>query len=199
MKEWHYLALLRGINVGGKNIIRMAALKECFEGMGFQNVATYIQSGNVIFDVPELDHDVLTSKIENALSREFNYQSRVVLVPLVELKEAVEGAPKWFGKNAAKYRQDVIFLKKPLSAHEAIKSVSLKEGVDQAQASKNVLYFARLASKAAQSHLPRIIKQPVYQSMTIRNWNTTTKLFALMEERVEANIKKKEYGEKGKG
>lgn len=62
-----------------------------------------------------------------------------------------------------------------------MKDVGVKEGVDTAHAGKTVLYFSRLISKAAQSHLSRIVGFPVYQFMTIRNWNTTTKLLALME------------------
>jgi uncharacterized protein (DUF1697 family) len=60
-------------------------------------------------------------------------------------------------------------------------SVSIKEGVDQAFAGNGVLYFSRLISKATQSRLARIIGTPVYQSMTIRNWNTTTKLLNMIE------------------
>ena len=62
-----------------------------------------------------------------------------------------------------------------------MQSVTTKEGVDQAFAGKGVLYFSRLISRAAQSRLARIITMPVYQSMTIRNWNTTTKLLSMME------------------
>ena len=62
-----------------------------------------------------------------------------------------------------------------------MKSVKIKEGVDEAHAGSGVLYFSRLTSKASQSYLTRIIGLPVYQDMTIRNWNTTTKLLALME------------------
>ena len=62
-----------------------------------------------------------------------------------------------------------------------MRSVTTKEGVDQAFAGNGVLYFSRLISKAAQSRISRIITMPVYQSMTIRNWNTTTKLLDMME------------------
>ena len=98
-----------------------------------------------------------------------------------QLKEAVKGAPKGFGSDSIKYRYDVIFLKEPFTAREAIKQVTITEGVDRAYAGKDVLYFSRLTSRAAQSNLPRIVQKPVYQSMTIRNWNTTTKLLALMD------------------
>jgi uncharacterized protein (DUF1697 family) len=62
-----------------------------------------------------------------------------------------------------------------------MKDVSTKAGVDTAHAGKQALYFSRLIAKASQSHLTKIIGLPVYQNMTIRNWNTTTKLLALME------------------
>ena len=182
MAEPQYLALLRGINVGGKNIIKMADLKACFEDMGFSGVATYIQSGNVLFKSPEKDKTKLANKIEKTLSGRFDYKSRLVVVTHEQLQEVVKGAPRGFGRDADQYRYDVIFLREPLTAEDAMKDVSTREGVDTAHAGKHVLYFSRLTSRASQSRLTRIISLPVYQDMTIRNWGTTTRLLALMEE-----------------
>jgi uncharacterized protein (DUF1697 family) len=190
MADTQYLALLRGINVGGNNIIKMADLKACFENLGFTEVVTYIQSGNVLFGSTEKDKTKLTKKIEQKLSERFSYKSRLVVVSHKELKKAVVDAPKGFGKDLDKYRYDVIFLKEPLSIREAMKNVSIKEGVDSAYAGASVLYFSRLISKASQSHLTKIIKLPMYQNMTIRNWNTTTKLLALMEKESENPVNK---------
>jgi uncharacterized protein (DUF1697 family) len=176
-----YVALLRGINVGGKNLIKMTELKACFEALGFKNVRTYIQSGNVLFNADETDRARLTSQLEDALSMTFSYTSRVVVRSDKEMKDIVAHAPKDFGSDPASYRYDVIFLREPLTSAEAMKSVTTKEGVDQAFSGNSVLYFSRLISKAAQSHLTRIITMPVYQSMTIRNWNTTTKLLNMLE------------------
>lgn len=176
-----YVALLRGINVGGKNLIKMTDLKACFESIGFQAVTTYIQSGNVLFGTGETDQIKLTGQIEKALSKMFNYKSRVVVRSQKEMKNIVARAPRGFGSDPATYRYNVIFLKEPMTAGEAMKSVSTKEGVDQAFAGKGVLYFSILISKATQSHISRIASMPVYQSMTIRNWNTTTKLLNMME------------------
>lgn len=181
MAETQYLALLRGINVGGKNIIKMADLKACFESLGFSDVVTYIQSGNVLFKSTDRDKAKLTNRIEKELSKRFDYPSRLVTVTHEELKKTVHSAPRGFGGEPDKFRYDVIFLKEPLTPKEAMKSVSTKEGVDEAYAGERVLYFSRLISRAAQSRLTRIILLPIYQSMTIRNWNTTTKLLALME------------------
>ncbi len=179
------LALLRGINVGGNNIIKMTDLKACFGSMSLTDVTTYIQSGNVLFKCSGKNRENLTTRIEKVLSKRFNYKARAILVSHDELRNAVKLAPKKFGKNPAKFRYDVIFLKKPLTASKAIKDISIKEGVDRADAGKDILYFSRLISKAGQSRLARIVQLPMYQHMTIRNWNTTTKLLVLMDARAK--------------
>ncbi len=177
-----YLVLLRGINVGGKNIIKMADLKASFEEMGFSNVVTYIQSGNVVFQSDDKDKTALTTRIEKGLSKRFNINAKVVVISQKELAGIVKSAPEGFGKEEKKFRYDIIFLMEPLTPKEAMKSVSVREGVDTAHAGKQALYFSRLISRASQSYLTKIIGMPVYQNMTIRNWNTTTRLLALMEE-----------------
>jgi uncharacterized protein (DUF1697 family) len=178
-----YVALLRGINVGGSNLIKMSDLKACLAAAGLREVTTYIQSGNVLFSAGRSSQPALVRQVENSLSARFAYQSRVVVRSFNQMRAVVEGAPAGFGKRPAAYRYDVIFLKEPLTAAEALKSVAAKPGVDEVFAGDGVLYFARLISKATQSHLSRIVGTPAYQSMTIRNWNTTTRLLALMESR----------------
>jgi len=176
-----YVALLRGINVGGNNLIRMPALKACFEAQGLGDVATYIQSGNVLFTARRAGQRGLTRGIEETLSKTFGYRSRVVVRSFEQMKAIVDEAPKEFGARPAIYRYDVVFLKEPLTAAEAMKSVTTKPGVDRVFAGEGVLYFSRLTSRAAQSHLSRVVTTPAYQQMTIRNWNTTSKLVELME------------------
>ena len=179
-----YLALLRGINVGGKNVIKMADLKTRFQEEGFGDVATYIQSGNVLFDAQPASLRDLTMHIEASLTRAFDYPASVVLRHHKQMRSIVNGAPSGFGEDPARYRSDVIFLKAPLKAATAIERVVTRDGVDHAQAGNGVLYFARLASRAGQSYLSKIVSLPVYQQMTIRNWSTTTRLLALMDESV---------------
>jgi uncharacterized protein (DUF1697 family) len=178
-----YVALLRGINVGGKNLIKMPALKACFEASGFEDVATYIQSGNVLFGSPETEVTELTRRIEAMLGETFGYVATVVVRNRRQLRSVVQRAPKGFGSEPATYRYDVIFLKEPLSAKAAIKSVPAKPGVDEAHAGTGVLYFSRLISKATQSRMNRIITSPIYPNVTIRNWNTTSRLSRMMDER----------------
>jgi uncharacterized protein (DUF1697 family) len=175
-----YVALLRGINVGGKNPIKMPALKAAFEAEGFDEVATYIQSGNVLFASSETKTAPLTDRIEALLAEAFDYVPTVVVRSKKQMKAVVDGAPEGFGSEPAKYRYDVIFLKEPLTAKKAIGEVPTNPAVDTAHAGSGVLYFSRLIAKATASRLNKIVSLPIYASVTIRNWNTTTKLLSLM-------------------
>ena len=83
-----YVALLRGINVGGSNLIRMPALKACFEAERLQDVATYIQSGNVLFTADRSSQQALTARIEKALSRTFAYEARVVVRSFEQMRRS---------------------------------------------------------------------------------------------------------------
>ena len=175
------LALLRGINVGGKNVIKMADLRACFEAEGFSDVVTYIQSGNVLFTGGGSDKGKLAVRIEAMLAAAFDYSASVVLRSRRQLEAVVARAPDGFGERRDAYRYDVAFLKAPLTAGVAVKSVRTRPGVDQVHPGRGVLYFSRLASKASQSYLSKLSALPIYQQMTVRNWNTTTKLLGLMQ------------------
>jgi uncharacterized protein (DUF1697 family) len=175
-----YVALLRGINVGGRNLIKMPALKAGFEANGFETVSTYIQSGNVLFESAESPSVQLTRRIEEMLAEAFDYVPTVVVRNRKQMRAIVDGAPKGFGTEPKKYRYDVFFLKEPLKATAAIKHLPTNPAVDRAHVGTGVLYVSRLTTKATQSRLNRIISSPIYPSVTIRNWNTTTKLLELM-------------------
>jgi len=180
MEGQKYIALLRGINVGGNNIIKMTDLKSCFEAMGFTGVSTYIQSGNVSFFSGERDKAKLTGKIEKELSERFTYSSLIVLKTYVELEAIVAGAPAGFGTSHGEYKYDVMFLREGLSASDLRTQIPLEEGVDQVWAGNGVIYSQRLSSQRTKSRLNKIMETPLYKSMTIRNWNTTTKLLEIL-------------------
>jgi len=175
-----YVALLRAINVGGNNLIKMPALKACFESQGLCDVSTYIASGNVLFTAGRANPEALTKKVEAALSTTFSYSSRVVLRSRDQMQAIVDAAPKGFGTKPALYRYDVTFLKAPLTAGEAMQSMTVRPGVDRVVPGDGVLYCSRLIAKASQSQLSRVIGKPAYKSMTIRTWNVVTKLLELM-------------------
>lgn len=180
MAEHRYIGLLRGINVGGSNLVKMVELKAAFEAMGFEGVRTYIQSGNVIFATKSRPSaKALVARIESALTERFGYVARIVVVSTDDLRRVVEEAPKGFGKQPAKYRYDVLFLRPPLRPKAALAEIPTNPNVDRVTAGRHAVYFERLIAKAAQSRMARVVALPIYKEMTVRNWNTTTKLLAL--------------------
>lgn len=175
-----FVALLRGINVGGKNIIPMKALAEFFVELGFDQVRTYIQSGNVVFDSRKGPR-TLVPALEGALRERFRYQASVVVKSHADLKRVVAQAPAGFGQSPDAERYDVLFLMPALLAKDALSLIPRKEGVDHVFAGPGVLYFSRLIAKASETRLSRITQLPIYQQMTVRNWNTTTALLSMMD------------------
>lgn len=169
------VCLLRGINVGGKNIIKMSDLKDCFEEAGFSDAQTYIQSGNVIFSSTKTNSE-LTQMIEKSLRKQFGYVEPVLVVSGKKLESIISSSPRGFGEEPGKYRYDVIYIVKGITAKTFAEIISLKENVDSMELGKGVLYFRRLKSEASKSYLSRIISKPEYKLVTIRNWNTTIKL-----------------------
>jgi uncharacterized protein (DUF1697 family) len=174
-----YLALIRGINVGGKNLVKMADLRAAFEEMGHLDVATFIASGNVLFRAPRQSREQLAARVESHLTRRFGTELKVVLLTDAQLRGVIDGAPRGFGGETD--RSDVVFLRKPLTTKKALARVETREGVDRVWEGNGVLYFARLKAKASSSRLSKIAVTPEYKNMTIRSWSTTKKLHALME------------------
>jgi uncharacterized protein (DUF1697 family) len=176
-----YLILLRGINVGGKNKIPMAELKLFLVEQGFTNVITYIQSGNVILK-SSLDAKALNQKIEENLPKRFKLDSSIIKVLVLtkeELQQIVNNRPTGFGDKPEKYHSDAIFLI-GIKAAQAMPVFSPREGVDKVWPGDGVIYSQRLSAQRTKSRLSKIVGTPAYQSMTIRNWDTTTKLLEML-------------------
>lgn len=177
-----YVAFLRGINVGGKSKVPMSELKECFEELGFKNVLTYINSGNVIFEAKGAAN-VVSTKIKTALAKKFKLPIgpiKVVIVSYDQLKTIVRKAPKGFGQTPAKYYSDVVFLI-DVASKDAFGTFELHPEVDAVWPGPGVVYFRRLSAKRTKSRMSKIVGKPIYKNMTIRSWNTTTKLLSLMK------------------
>jgi uncharacterized protein (DUF1697 family) len=182
MSAGRYVALLRGINVGGNNLIPMASLRDAFEAEGYGAIRTYIASGNVLFE-SDGKRGPLEVALEGMLVRRFGVESAVVVRTQQQMRNIVHRAPEGFGAEPALYHSDVVFLKAPLTADRAMRVVEVREGVDQVWPGTGVLYFARLSARRSQSRMSSIVGTPEYKLMTIRSWSTTTRLLTLMGER----------------
>ncbi len=179
-----YLILLRGINVGGKNKVPMAELRTCLEELGFSHVSTYIASGNVILESDDPPHDV-QARIEAALPVAFRLDSELVKVLALcrdEFQSVVDNRPAGFGEQPEKHHSDAIFLM-GVEVAEALAVFDPRKGVDEVWPGDGVIYSQRLSAQRTKSRLSKIVGTPVYKSMTIRSWNTTTKLLELLRQR----------------
>lgn len=177
-----YGILLRGINVGGKNIVPMTDLRKCLEEQGFSNVSTYIASGNVILKSDKGTAEV-KSQIEKALPENFKLDDgfvKVLVLTHKQLQSIIENKPEGFGEQPEKYHSDTIFLLE-VSPVEVLSAFEPREGVDKVWAGDGVIYAQRLSAQRTKSRLNKIMGTPVYKSMTIRNWNTTTKLLEMLK------------------
>jgi uncharacterized protein (DUF1697 family) len=176
-----YLALLRGVNVGGKNLVKMADLREAVEELGFADVATYIQSGNVLFRAPRQKREELAARLESRLGDRFDLELKVVLLTEAQLRGVIDDAPRGFGGKS--HLCDVLYLRKPLTVKKATRQLETRPGIDRFWTGTGVIYYSRLAAKASGSRLSKFAGLPVYKDVTVRSWSTTTKLLAVMDER----------------
>ena len=177
-----FVVLLRGINVGGRNIVPMADLKTCLEKLGFDKVSTYIASGNVML-ASVVPAKSIKSRIEAALTRSFRLDSDLVKVLVLsreQLQATIDYKPNGFGQHPEKYHSDAIFLM-DIDAAQAISLFNPREGVDKVWPGDGVIYSQRLSAKRTHSRLSGIMSSPLYKSMTIRSWNTVTELSELLK------------------
>ena len=177
-----YVALLRGINVGGKNKVPMADLRRMLIELGYEDVATYIASGNVVLrsDRPA---DEIRARIEDALPRTFRLHSALISVVVLshaQLRAVVDGRPAGFGDEPDTYHSDAIFLI-GIEAAEAMAAFDPRPGVDTVWAGEGVIYSQRLSAERTRSRLNKVMGSRAYRSMTIRNWATTTALLRLLD------------------
>ena len=176
-----YVALLRGINVGGRNPVRMADVVSCLTDAGYENVRTHGQSGNVLFTTSRAGGPRLETAIETVLEKRFGIAVLVVIRSRTELAATIKAAPADHGSKTL--RSEVIFLKHPLTAKQAMAEVpELREGVDAIAPGPGALYFSRVAANATKTRIQKFMAKPIFQQMTMRTWSTTEKLLALLDD-----------------
>ena len=186
-----YVALLRGINVGGNCRVDMKKLKEVFANAdgtaggatsaakSFQNVSTYINSGNVIFDSDEKDEVVLATEIESILYNTFGFKIPVILRNLSEIKKVAQAIPlEW--TNDTEQKTDILFLWKNYCNKKTLNLIKKVENVDNLMYVSGTVIWNIDRKYYAKSGMNKFIGTEVYKNMTARNVNTVRKLLELM-------------------
>jgi len=174
-----YVALLRGINVGGNALISMKELKTCFERPGLQDVVTYINSGNIIFKDSRKDIPKLTQLIESGIRAHCKMDIRVVIKSQKDLAAICQTMPPdWVTDKAM--RTDVMFLWDEVDTPEMIAAIPANPKVDRLLHVKGALIWNVTRKDYGKSKVPKMVGSKFYKNMTARNANTTRKLLELM-------------------
>lgn len=138
-----YIALLRGINISGKNKIAMSELKKCFAELGFAEIVTYLNSGNVIFSSSIEDKDVLSNKVQLMIRDRFHLEIPVFIILQEELAELLKNAPDWWGDDNREIYDNLIFLMSPLSYEEFYDEIGVpKAEYESVYHYKNVVFWS---------------------------------------------------------
>ena len=170
-----YVAFLRGVNVGGKGIVSMAAIKDALVALGLSDVRTYINSGNVIFSTRASDGKQLTARIEKTLEQHTGMAIKVLVMDHKTLKAMVDAIPRnWVDDKTM--RTYVLLLWKELDDRGILDRLPIKPDVDELRYTPGAVVWRVDRENVGRSHMNRIVGTPLYKKITIRSANTMRKL-----------------------
>lgn len=172
-----YVAFLRGINVGGRTSIKMEALRASFAALGYANVKSYIQSGNIVFETDETDDSKIAARISAAVEKEF-FKTPVMVRSIAEIRDAVENNP-FAGEEYEDKLFHLIFLSEKLADEKAAQLLA-NNSAKEKFAARNREVYCLLRENFAQSLLGRkYIDNQLRTPATARNWRTVNKILEL--------------------
>jgi len=178
-----HLALLRGINVSGHNMIKMEALKTTLEAIGFQNVHTYIQSGNVFVDTEEENASAVGFKIKQEIFKVFGHEVPVVVINKNDLEACFKNNPYFKEKEMDIKKLYVAFVSTTLKS-ENINDLKVSQfKPDEASIDGNKIYIKYAVGAGKTRFDQKYIEKKLNVIATIRNWNTVTQLLKIYEEK----------------
>ena len=173
-----YIALLRGVNISGKNKVPMAELKKCFEALGFAEVKTCLNSGNVIFSCEETPVAELTAKIEHIIQHEFRLDIPTFVIGQEELAEILLHAPNWWGTEDKEIYDNLIFIMPPATFADVYREIGEpKEGLERIQEYGAVVFWSfSLKNYQKANWWQKTASAPIGGKLTIRTANTVRKI-----------------------
>ena len=175
-----YIALLRGINVGGKNKIDMKVLKQTFEKAGMNDVVTYINTGNIIFSSKGKSQTELSRILEDAIHDDFGLQIKVVVRSIDDVRAIINAIPDTW-KNDKDMKSDVMFLWDEIDDESILTKLVIKPIVDTVKYVPGAILWSVDKKNVTQSGMLKIIGSKLYKQVTIRNVNTARKIYELIQ------------------
>lgn len=179
-----YVAFLRGVNVGGKNTVSMSDLKSCFKSLGYADVRTYINSGNVIFTA-DGDERSLEQDIEAALHKRFGQPIMAMVRSQNDMNDLVAHVPAtWLA--ATDYKFEFFFLHHSVDSPEVLENFSPKPDIEELLYFPGALLWFVQRAAITRSKVIRVVGTPLYKQLSIRSSNTVRKITALMDQSQDA-------------
>lgn len=179
-----YISMLRGINVSGHNLIKMDALRKLYENLGFQNVTTYVQSGNVVFTGGKIDVYELEQRISQQIEKDFGYEVPVIILTLSKLKQIIDKNPflKDLSKDIAYLHVTFLSSKPDHYDHKIIESK--KQNEEEISFSDNAVYLYCPNGYGRTKLNNNFLEAKLKVGATTRNWKTTTELLRIAQETI---------------
>ncbi len=179
-----YVALLRGINVGGKNKLDMKQLKQAFEQAGMTTVTTYINSGNIVFESEQPQHE-LSAHLEHMIQEAFQLDIPVMIRNQLEIAAVIEALPtEWTNDDLMK--SDVLFLWDDIDDRTILDKLPLKPDIGSLHYIPGAVLVSIPREHVTHSGMNKLASSKLYRYMTVRNVNTTRQIYHLMLEAAEA-------------
>lgn len=175
-----YAALLRGINVGGKNRVPMARLREVFQEVGHTDVRTYINSGNIVFESPRLHVGALSQHLEAAIETEFGFPTRVLVLPGSTVKQIAAALPDDWARDE-RSSCNVLYLLPERASPKALEEFHVNPEYEEARYCDGAILSRVDRAHIGRSAVHKLIGTELYSHVTIRNCNTARKLAAMVD------------------
>ena len=173
-----YIALLRGINISGKNKVPIAELRKCFETLDFMEVKTCLNSGNVIFSCKDTDAAELVNRIERMIQHQFSLNIPVFVIPQEELADILRHTPDWWGTENQEIYDNLIFILPPATFPDVYYEIGApKEGLEQIQEYQSVVFWSFSRKEYQKTNWwPKTASVSIGSKLTIRTANTICKI-----------------------
>lgn len=175
-----YVALLRGINVGGKNKIDMKNLKKTFETVGMESVITYINSGNVVFKDSKHNKEDIISILEKAIYEDFSLNIKVLIRSINDLTLVIDNLPDYW-ENDKEMKSDVLFLWEEVDNELVLNEIVINPKIDSVMYVPGAILWSVDKCNVTKSGMIKLASMNLYKKITIRNVNTTRKIFSIMQ------------------
>ncbi len=176
-----FIAFLRGINISGKNKLSMTELKECFEKLGFFDVKTYLNSGNVIFSADTDDIASCTNQIEASIIKQFGLNIPVFVLSKERLEDILRNAPDWWGNESKEIYNNLIFIIPPATFKDIFYEIGEpKKELEKIQDYGNTIFWSFSRKDYQKTNWwSKTASANIRDKLTVRTANTVKKLLGM--------------------